>query len=329
MSTTNIITTTFVTQPISTTINIDDDNVIWEDPDLDFVIVEPKTTTIPIASTSFHFPKEFPADTDASDESSTIPPQSVEHFDFIDNIPASSTIRGGMEVAEHGSRFNWWDLKEASYSPLTESINSLLTTTTITTTNTFTLIPSTIKSTTIDEDEWAIFNTTSIPLITQLNQLPDTNSDIDVDMNDYFLVSTLSTTPTIYLINNTTPPFVPYYFTDYKPKDQLFDLMKPAPTFAMPPFSWMLHLANQNENELKNRQTLINKTLTTTTINTNMNKKKRIDSKPILSHDIDQFYEYCNRKQCQYGGRLNPDCLCICLPAYSGDNCETGKTISF
>ena len=30
-------------------------------------------------------------------------------------------------------------------------------------------------------------------------------------------------------------------------------------------------------------------------------------------------------KQCYHNGRLNSDCLCICLPTFTGDNCETGN----
>lgn len=306
-------TTTSWAQSVSTTMNIEDDDVIWEDPDLDFVIVEPTTTTtmIPIAGTSSPVPTKVPDETDIEYESSTIPPDSIEHFDFIENIPASSTITGGMAVAEQDSQLNWWDLDEVSFPILTESTTTIVTTTFISST---TKLPN-------QEDEWAIFNTSTIPSITHVSGL---NPEIDLDMNDYFLFPTLSTTPTIELLNNHTPPFVPYYFTDYKTKDQLWNFDEPVPTLAMPPFSWMLNLAQQNRSEVKAHQNLINKTVTTT--NTK-NKKKSIDSEKTLTDNHDQFYEFCHKKQCQHGGRLNSDCLCLCLPAFSGHHCERSNQL--
>ena len=315
---------TTVTDPITTTTNVDDDddsddNVIWEDPNLDFVIVEPTTTTIPIPTTSLPLSTELPDDTEIIYLSSTIPLQTVEHFDFIEKIPASSTIAGGMAVAGEDSQFNWWDLDEASLPPVTEP-NPSPSTTSIPA-NSFTLLSSTIKLTNLEADDWSIFNKSSTPSITKFDHL--SNADVDVDMNDHFPVSILSTTSTIDLINNTSP-FVPYYFTDYKTKDQLLDILKPLPTLAMPPFSWMLHLARQNKTHPQGRQSLVNKNITTITTQ-KPNKIKRVDLKAIIH---DHFYEYCNKKQCQNGGRLNIDCLCICLPAFHGDNCEIGKIIS-
>jgi hypothetical protein len=312
-------TTTTATLPMSTTIatdDDDDDNVIWEDPDLDFVLVEPTTTTIlPIGSTSFPFPTELPDDTDDLYESSTIPLPSIEHFDFLDGIPASSTIAGGMAVAQQDSQFNWWDLDEASLPPLTEPNSFPLTTIA---TNTFPLIPSTTKLTPIDEDEWAIFNTSSIT---------DSNSEIDFDMNDYFTFPALSTTPPIDLIKNNTPSFIPHYFTDSQTKEQLLGLIKPVPTLAMPPFSWMLHFANQNKSVLQSRQSVINKTRTTNILKTKNKKKRVMELKAKRNNNFDHFYEYCDKKQCLNGGRLNSECLCICLPAFNGNNCEKGTDI--
>jgi len=325
MNTFNHIITNSVTHPITTAINIVEDNVIWEDPDLDFVIVEPTTMTIPIASTSFPSPSEFSDETDIISESSTIPPESLEHFDLIEDIHPSSTIAGGVAVAEQDPQMNWWDINEASFTPLTESTNSPLTTTT-TATNTLKLIPSMIKLTNI-EDEWAIFNTSSIPSFTQ-SEHP---SELDFNINDYVLFPAILATPTIDSINNNTPPFVPYYFTDYKTKEELLDLLNPVPTLGMPPFAWMLYLASQNKSELKGRKNFINKnfTIISSTITPKMKKMKRkkIYLKKSLNNNLDRFSEYCNKKQCQHGGRLNADCLCICLPAFSGINCERGKDI--
>jgi hypothetical protein len=330
-SSTTIISTTTATDTLpisSTTITIDDDDdndeeeeaVIWEDPDLDFVIVEPTTTAIiPIASTTLPISTEILDETDVVDESTTIPLETIEHFDFVDGFPPSSTIAGGIAVAQQESQLNWWDLDDISLTPLTDP-NMIPLTTTVTT-NTFTLIPSTIK---LDEDEWEIFNTSSIPSNTQLEHVSDSNFEIDFDMNDLFSLPTLLTTPTIDVITNNTSSFVPYYFTDYKTKEQLSGLVKPVSTLAMPPFSWMLHLAKQNKTLLHSRQSLINKTRTTTSSTTTTNKKKRAEIKAKMNNNPDQSFEYCNKKQCQHGGRLNSDCLCICLPAFNGDNCEIG-----
>lgn len=328
-TTTAILSTTIVTDTLpisSTTITIDDDDdddaVIWEDPDLDFVIVEPTTTiaTIPIASTMLPISTETEIldETDAVDESSTIPLETIEHFNFVDGFPPSSTIAGGIAVAQQESQLNWWDLDDVSLTPLT-NLNMIPLTTTVAT-NTFTLIPSTSK---LEEDEWEIFNTSSIPSNIQLEHVSDSNSEIDFDMNDFFSLPTLLTTPTIDVITNNTSPFVPYYLTDYKTKEQLSGLVKPVPTLAMPPFSWMLHHAKQNRTLLHSRQSLINKTRTTT-LPTNTNKKTRAEITSKINNNPDQSFEYCNKKQCQHGGRLNSDCLCICLPAFSGDNCEIG-----
>jgi hypothetical protein len=216
-------------------------------------------------------------------------------------------------------------MSEALFPPLVESFNSPLTTTLAT--NTLELMSSTIKLTNSGEDDWEIFNTSSIPF----ENPPDSSSEVDFDTNDYFLFPTLSSTPIIDLINNDTQPFVPYYFNDYKNKDQLMGFIKPVPTLAMPPFSWMLNLAKQNQSELKGQQNLINKNFkiisSSITTKTKKNQKKRINLKKKFHNDLDQFSEYCNRKQCQHGGHLNADCLCICLPAFSGNNCERGKNI--
>ncbi len=92
--------------------------------------------------------------------------------------------------------------------------------------------------------------------------------------------------------------FIPYYFLNNQTNNQLFEYIK---SLSIPPFSWMLNMAAQNKSQYQNS--------TTTTSRT----------PPI-------FYEYCKNKQCHNNGHLNPDCLCICLPTFTGDNCETGIT---
>ncbi|CAF0771324.1 unnamed protein product [Rotaria sordida] len=318
-------TTTTVSLSISTTVDIDDNNAIWEDTDTDFYIFETTTTTIPITSTSSSFLTEFSEITDVPYDSSSIQVSSIEHFDFEGfGGGSSSTIVGGLAVAQQDSQLNWWDLNDASFPPLIESNNSPLPTT-----RTSTLIPSTNILTHVDQDEWSIFDTSTIASSTHFGYLSESNSELDFDMNDYFHNPILTTTPPMNYINNnnnTSSSFLPYYFTDYKTKEQLIDLLKPIPTLAMPPFSWMLHLANQNKGHLQNRKKLNSKILSTissTIATTKNNKNKRIESKTLINNNNnDYLHKYCNKKQCQNGGHLNSNCLCICLPAFSGNNCE-------
>jgi hypothetical protein len=282
---------------LRTTINIDNDNVIWDDPDLDFVLINSTAIIIPNNSTT------------------SIP---FDHFDFTDEMFPSSTIIGGLAVEQQNLSLNWWDMNDTLLSPPPLTSN---------------LISS-------NEDDWVIFNTTSISSITRFEHLSadddtennneeisqtaehlftfdtDSNSETDVNMNDYILFPVL-TTPTIDLINNNTQTFLPPYFTDNQTKDQLLDYMKPLSTLAMPPFAWMLNLAVQNKSELQNGKDFLNSTTQQVQLETTTSKSSAIS------------YEYCKNKQCNYGGRLNSDCLCICLPTFTGDNCETGRKIYY
>ncbi len=156
-----------------------------------------------------------------------------------------------------------------------------------------TLISSTIP---IEENDWISTNTTtSIQPITRFEHLSandhieETNETIDID-DDYLLSST---TPIIDLFT-----FIPYYFLNNQTNNQFFEYINPLSTLAIPPFSWMLNMAAQNKSQFSTSTT------TTTTSET--------------------LYEYCKNKQCHHHGRLNSDCLCICLPTFTGENCETG-----
>lgn len=313
------ILTTTMPRTTSTAVPIEDDNVIWEDPDLDFVVVEPTPTTSPIPTTTFSSSPvpsttEIVYDTDDEYEFATAPSESVEHFEFIQNNPPSSTISGGVANIEQESPLNWWDLNESSIPPLIEPTDSIASTT-----PSLSLISSTIDAPGLEEDDWMLFNSSAIPLNIPSDNLADLNSEVELDMNDYFLLPAVSTTPPVQSIRNGTPSFLPFFFPDQKNKDHLFDLMKPMPTLAMPPFSWMLQLARQNRSKSISRQHSLHQNATTKI------KKKRIDlQRTSDNNEHDQFYEYCHKKQCQHGGRLNSDCLCICLPAFNGHHCEKG-----
>jgi hypothetical protein len=145
-------------------------------------------------------------------------------------------------------------------------------------------------------------------------QILPNNSTFNVsNENDTFLLSTVVSSTTVqpedidlsttfehlsadddtdedYILSSSTSMID--YFLNNQTKNQLFEYIKP---WAIPPFLWMLNIAVQN------------KTQSTTTEIPNTS------------------YEYCKNKQCHYGGRLNSDCLCICLPTFTGDNCETGR----
>ena len=102
------------------------------------------------------------------------------------------------------------------------------------------------------------FNSTSIPAVTRFEHLSNDDSlfpsEAEIDMNDYFLVST---TPDLDH-SNKNETFVPYFFNDYKPKDdqkEFLNLIKPLSTLAMPPFSWMLHQATQTQRTTSPRST--------------------------------------------------------------------------
>ena len=125
------------------------------------------------------------------------------------------------------------------------------------------------------------FNTTE--LLTTIAYLYTENNDTDNS-------SLSSTTPGIDLLS-----FMPNDFLLNEPEDQLIDYIEPL---IMPPFSWMLNMAAQNQTQSSSS--------TTTVI-------------PLTS------YDYCKNQQCHHGGRLSPDCFCICLPAFTGDSCETGR----
>ncbi|CAF4633687.1 unnamed protein product [Rotaria sp. Silwood1] len=298
-------TTTATITTMKTTIDIYNDNLIWDDPDLDFVPIE---STTPDVLNNFI-------------TSSTL----IDHFDFVNEIAPSSTIVDGLATVQPNLTLNWWSLND-----------TLLSSTSMTST----LVSSTLE---LDEDDSIIFNTTLIPSITRFEHLLDDDDDDDIEnsseeideelftsstnlnpnlnvnMSNYSLISTLTTTTTttttttsiIDLIdnyNNNTQPFDPFYFYN-KTKHYLFEYMKPSSTFSIPPISSMLTRITQNRSQVFN-----------STIPTKKQTNKIINTTSKTSHI---FYEYCKNKQCYHGGRLNSDCLCICLPAFTGDNCET------
>ncbi len=149
-------------------------------------------------------------------------------------------------------------------------------------------LSSTVISSTIEID----VNRSSILPITRFEYLSVNNKTGAINETDDNILS--STTPIIDL------------FTF---KNQLFDYLETLLTLDIPTFSWMLNLAAQNKNQFQNSTIITTKKQNTTITTTKI---------PDIS------YEYCKNKQCHHGGHLNSDCLCICFPTFTGDNCETG-----
>lgn len=270
------------------------------------------TAAPPIKTQSTNpFLTQFVGITDIPYESSSVPISSVEHFDYHQEFSGSSTIVGGLAVAQQDSQLNWWELSDASFAPFIESYNSPSATTPPTTT--------TDSITKNDPDDWSVFDKTTTLPVSYSNHLSDPHFEHEFDMNDYFNI-TQSTTPATNFISHNSASFVPSYFEHFKPNEPTMYSLEPMPTLSIPPFSWMLQLASQNG--IKNRKIISNTTRKSET-------KKRSDAKIIKNISSNDPHEYCNKKQCQNGGRLNKNCVCVCLPVYSGEHCERGNMIIF
>ncbi|CAF5153884.1 unnamed protein product, partial [Rotaria magnacalcarata] len=166
----NTITTT-VTLPRSATTEMDENNIAWEDTDEDdveedFSMFSTTTSEITNTSTSPFFTNSIET-TNLLFDSSTIPVSTMEHFDFNQQFIGSSTIVGGLAVAQQDFQLNWWDVSDAALSPLIEANNFPLTTTTTTTTP----ILKTSSFTKIDQDDWSIFDTSTIASMNYSEQL--------------------------------------------------------------------------------------------------------------------------------------------------------------
>ncbi|CAF1060261.1 unnamed protein product [Adineta steineri] len=286
------ITTTSTTTTIRTTIDIYNDSIIWDDPDLDDNLIESTTFIISNNSTNSSI---LNAD-----------------MDFTNEIFINSTIINNLTFSESNSSLYGWNSNDTSISLFPINSTSILTTMQID-----------------NDDDWTIFNTSSILPVTRFEHLSidddtddffsfdiESNPEINQDTNDYFFPSTLIPSS---ITDNHTQLLFPYYIQNNKIKDQFLEYIKPIPTLAMPPFSWMLNMANKNKNETIN-STITKKQnvhLTTSSSSTTTTTTTTIYQTPSA------FFEYCKNKQCLHDGRLNSDCLCICLPAFTGDNCET------
>ncbi|UJR09201.1 hypothetical protein I4U23_013449 [Adineta vaga] len=303
-------TSTISSLIMNVTNDIYNDNMIWDDPDLDYNLFESMvSTTLSSNTTTILF--------DLDDE-----------LDLIDEILLNSTLVDEFIISEPNISINFWDFNDTS------SILSSL--------NTTSLIQ-------IDDNDWTIFNTTFELPITRFDHLSldaaaaadDDNDDDDfedylsLDFESYSEINSnlnddngtliVNTTTIIDLFENFTEPLFVYDIKDHNIKDQLLEFFKPYPTLALPPFSWMLSMISPNKSELSNSTTTTS-TTTTTTQSTSM--ERQTTSLPTTTtttiHSTSNTpFEYCKNKKCYHDGRLNSDCLCICLPAFTGDHCET------
>ena len=220
--------------------------------------------------------------------SSTLPP--VAHFDLIDDAAASSTVAGGRAVAEEESTLHWWSFNDTS-------------------------LPSISTMT----DYWTPANTTSNPMVTRLEYLsvddyvdetetlapPSTSransySGIVIDMNSYASQAPMTTS------NGTSKATSTYLTTQHSTERPTS--VSTAPVSLVSSIMHMTYEEEEDDADLRNSTTRRQRGLLRSTTT----------GQPVRS-----IYEYCKDKQCFSGGRLNSDCLCICLPAYTGENCET------
>lgn len=153
-------------------------------------------------------------------------------------------------------------------------------------------LSSTIK--TIEE------NISSIVPITRFEHLSVNDRNESINHTDKNLDNYISSSTASIIDLFTSLP-------DNQTKTQLIESIKPISILDIPLFSWMLNVTIQNKTQVQNSTTIKTEKPSTTTIKT-----------------PNTFYEYCENKECHYGGRLTSDCLCICLPAFTGDNCKTG-----
>jgi hypothetical protein len=313
----------------------DDDHIIWkeeeengEDEDEkddekkqidDYVMIESTTTRIAMLETlpmnMIMSSSSFPTTTLFDQVDSVEPASSLlfEHFELLDRISASSTIAGGMAVAQDDIELNWWDLND-EFILLSSTQN----------------VPSSAstKSIITEDNPWILFNITSRPLATYVEPIlhdvvvnnqketdkssSELNDNVDVDMNfdmnDYFHVSTMAMED---IARTNATHAILHDFTEFESKlddESHAEFNEPLSTLIMPPFSWMLNQLTRTKSKASSITTLAKRMTTkaTSKISTNLTTS-------------------CSPKSCKHGGRLNTDCRCSCLPAFNVDYCQIGR----
>ncbi|CAF1125211.1 unnamed protein product [Rotaria sordida] len=363
-------TTTTTTTTIRTTVDIYNDNVIWDDPDLDFIPIE--STTIPDVLNHF---------------SSSTP---IDHFDFINQISPSSTIVDDLTNVQSNLTLSWSNLNDTSFSTLMSStleideedsiisnttsislttrfehllddndtennnseeideelidlksnINDYSLSSTLTTTTTTSIIEEYIKP-------LSTFPTSSFSWLlnmTEQNKSQFLNSTItNHKQNVQFLNSTITNhKENVQFLNSTiinhkqNVQFLNSTITNHKENVQFLNSTiinhKQNVQFldsTITNHKQNVQFLNSTITNHKQNVQFLNSTITNHKQNvqflnsTITNHKENVQLINTTSKTSNIFYEYCKNKQCYHHGRLNSDCLCICLPAFTGDNCET------
>ncbi|CAF0876509.1 unnamed protein product [Adineta ricciae] len=292
-TTTEITTTLTIASSIkNTTVDIYNDNAIWDDPDLDYNLFEPVLSIVSLPN----------------NHTTTTMADLSEEFDIMDEILLNSTSIDDLMNPESNITLNWWDFNDTL----------------------ITVSPSNLTDD--NDDDWMIFNTTVELPITRFDhlssedddededyQILDFDSHSDIDNMTLMLNTTTTTATTTHALDNLTEPLFIYDLKDHHMKDQLLEFFKPFPTLAIPPFSWMLSMINQTHSESLNSTTTTTSTTTTHTTMTTTTTTISRNTTTIFQAP----FEYCKDRHCRHSGRLNSDCLCVCLPAFTGDECET------
>ena len=175
---------------------------------------------------------------------------SMENFDLADD-QAMSTIKDSLVAVQEQLPMHWWNLNDTTSAAV--------------------------------EDEWVIFNTTSVPSVTRLEHLSADDEDSDEIYSDRDSQS-----------NHTAQ------MNDFLPLPQITATTTPTP----------------------------NTTVTSFRPSSAMIRTVPLDqpfrSETTTKSYVETIFEYCKDQKCHNGGRLNSDCLCICLPAFAGESCQTG-----
>jgi hypothetical protein len=163
--------------------------------------------------------------------------------------------------------------------------------------------------------------TTSINSSSNMNEtLSMTNSQTDATVDGSSAIDTLLTMDTTN--SDSIVTHVEYFMvnstSEYEDRTMNTNSMTTLPSASATVSSSMFVLTSTMDSMSLSTQLTIDDQTSSYPMTTS-----NIESNHSPSHDI--LYEYCREQQCQHGGRLNTDCLCICLPAYTGKYCETGR----
>lgn len=283
-TTTTITTTTTTTKTTKrTTIDIYNDNSIWDDPDLDLApidsVIKPTRTSISTTTKMI-----------ISESTTTMKQQTTSIGQYSNESLLEPFIQ---ESDEHD-----WIILNSSSLPSVTQVEPLL---------------FEDDDSGIEENDFEDSNEHSDDLFFTSTSL---NPNINLDINDYNPSQIMKPTSIINdsTITNNTQLLFPLNIHN-ETDDSLSEYIELLPKFPLPPFSWMINMFNENQSHILN--------------STETDVSEDIELLPETTLELDVLSEFCKNKRCYHGGRLNSDCLCLCLPAFTGDNCETGNNRFF